>query len=41
MMMTMEWQELIEFLGKQILIFIVFVCGMIIGYVYGFRDGSM
>ena len=36
----MEYGELIEFLGKQILIFIVFMCGMIIGYVYGFRDGA-
>jgi len=39
--MIMEYGELIEFLGKQILIFIVFVCGMIIGYVYGLRDGGM
>jgi hypothetical protein len=38
--MTMEWQELIEFLGKQVLIFIVFMCGLIVGYVYGFRNGS-
>lgn len=38
--MTMEWQELIEFLGKQVLIFIVFMCGLIVGYVYGFKNGS-
>ena len=38
--MTMEWQELFEFLGKQILIFIVFMGGLIIGYLYGFRDGA-
>lgn len=38
--MTMEWQELIEFLTKQILIFIVFMCGLIIGYVYGIREGG-
>lgn len=38
--MIMEWQELIEFLEKQILIFIVFICGIIIGYVYGFREGG-
>ncbi|MEY4332344.1 MAG: hypothetical protein RLZZ196_1082 [Bacteroidota bacterium] len=38
--MTMEWQELIEFLGKQILIFIVFMCGLIIGYAYGIRNGG-
>jgi len=38
--MTMEWQELIEFLGKQILIFIVFVCGVIIGYMYGQKDAG-
>ncbi len=36
----MEWHELIEFLTKQVLIFIVFMCGLILGYVYGFRDGA-
>ena len=36
----MEWHELIEFLTKQILIFIVFMCGLILGYVHGFRDGA-
>ena len=39
-MMIMEWRELIDFLGKQILIFIVFMCGLIIGYLYGFRNGG-
>lgn len=39
-MMIMEWQELIDFVGKQLLIFVVFVCGLIIGYMYGFRNGS-
>lgn len=38
--MTMEWRELIDFLGKQILIFIVFMCGLIIGYVHGLRNGG-
>ena len=36
----MEWHELIEFITKQLLIFVVFMCGMIIGYMYGFRDGA-
>ena len=36
----MEWHELIEFLTKQVLIFIVFMCGLIIGYIYGHRDGG-
>jgi hypothetical protein len=39
-MMIMEWQELIEFVTKQILIFIVFMCGLILGYAYGFRNGG-
>ena len=39
-MMTMELTEFIDFLDKQILIFIVFVCGLIVGYMYGFRDGA-
>jgi hypothetical protein len=39
-MMIMEWVEFIDFLGKQILIFIVFVCGLIVGYMYGFREGG-
>ncbi len=38
--MIMEWQELIDFLGKQVLIFIVFLCGLIVGYVAGLRDGE-
>lgn len=38
--MIMEWRELIEFVGKQLLIFVVFVSGLIIGYMYGHRDGS-
>jgi len=38
--MMMEWQELIEFLEKQILIFIVFMCGLIVGYVHGQREGG-
>ena len=36
----MEWHELIEFIDKQLLIFIVFVCGLIVGYMYGFKDGA-
>jgi hypothetical protein len=36
----MEWNEFIDFLGKQILIFIVFVCGLIVGYMYGQRDAG-
>ena len=38
--MMMEWNELIEFVTKQILIFIVFMCGLIVGYVYGLREGD-
>ena len=38
--MIMEWQELIDFLTKQILIFIVFMSGLIIGYVYGIKEGG-
>lgn len=38
--MTMEWHELIEFITKQILIFIVFMCGLIMGYIYGHRDAG-
>jgi len=39
-MMTMELTEFIDFLGKQILIFIVFVCGLIVGYMYGQKDAG-
>lgn len=39
-MMGMEWGELIEFITKQLLIFVVFMCGLIIGYMYGFRNGG-
>jgi hypothetical protein len=38
--MTMEWQELIEFVTKQLLIFVVFMCGIVLGYIYGFRHGG-
>ena len=38
--MAMVWQELIDFLGKQILIFIVFMCGLIVGYVHGLQRGG-
>ena len=38
--MNMEWGELIDFVDKQLLIFIVFVSGVIIGYMYGFKNGS-
>jgi len=39
-MSELPWSELIEFLTKQILIFIVFISGVIIGYMYGQRDGG-
>jgi hypothetical protein len=38
--MTMEWNELIEFVTKELLIFVVFMGGLIIGYMYGRRDGG-
>ena len=38
--MMMEWQELIEFVTKQLLIFVVFLSGIIIGYMYGQRDAG-
>jgi hypothetical protein len=38
--MITEWNELIEFVTKQLLIFVVFMCGLIIGYMYGRRDGG-
>jgi hypothetical protein len=36
----MEFQELIEFVTKQLLIFVVFMCGLTIGYMYGHKDGG-
>jgi uncharacterized protein HemY len=38
--MIMEWQELIDFLTKQLLIFVVFLSGIVIGYMYGRKDGG-
>jgi len=37
---VMEWGELTDFVTKQLLIFVVFMCGLIIGYMYGHRDGG-
>jgi len=39
-MINMEWSELIDFVDKQLLIFIVFISGVVIGYMHGFKNGS-
>ena len=39
-MTTMEWQEFVELVSKELYFLIAFMCGLIIGYIVGFRSGG-
>jgi hypothetical protein len=41
MMSTTEWLEFISFVSDMLYMFVAFMCGLIIGYVIGFRNGGM
>ena len=40
MMTTTEWIEFIEFTSHVLYMFVAFMCGLIIGYIVGFRNGG-
>lgn len=39
-MTTTEWLEFVDFVSRELYLFIAFLCGLIIGYLIGFRNGS-
>ena len=39
-MSTTEWFEFIEFVSHMLYMFVAFICGLIIGYLVGFRNGG-
>ena len=39
-MIPMEWKEFIELTEKELYFLIAFMCGLIIGYIVGFRSGG-
>jgi hypothetical protein len=41
MMTTTEWIIFIEFVSNLLYMFVAFMCGIVIGYIVGFRDGGM
>jgi len=36
-----EWIELINFISHMLYMYVSFMCGILLGYVIGFRNGSM
>jgi hypothetical protein len=41
MITTTDWLLFIEFASHMLYMFIAFMCGVIIGYIVGFRNGGM
>jgi hypothetical protein len=39
-MTTTDWMIFIEFVSHMLYMFIAFMCGIIIGYIVGFRNGG-
>jgi hypothetical protein len=39
-MTTAEWLEFVDFASHELYLFIAFLCGLIIGYLVGFRNGQ-
>jgi hypothetical protein len=39
-MTTTEWIDFIQFVSHILYMFIAFMCGLIIGYIVGFRNGG-
>jgi len=40
-MTSTEWLELIEFTSHILYLWVSFMCGLVLGYVVGFRNGGM
>ena len=40
MMTTMDWIEFIDFVSQELYLLVAFMCGLIIGYIVGFRSGG-
>jgi len=40
-MTTTDWLIFIEFVSHILYMFVSFMCGLIIGYIVGFRNGGM
>jgi hypothetical protein len=36
----MEWIEFIELVSRELYLLIAFMCGLIIGYIVGFKSGG-
>ena len=36
-----EWLLFIDFVSNELYLFVAFMCGLIIGYIVGFRNGGM
>ena len=39
-MTTTEWIEFIDFVSDMLYMFVAFMCGLIIGYILGFKSGG-
>jgi hypothetical protein len=39
-MTTSEWLEFVDFVSHELYLLIAFLCGLIIGYLIGFRNGG-
>jgi hypothetical protein len=39
-MTTTEWLEFVDFFARELYLFIAFLCGLILGYLIGFRNGQ-
>ena len=40
MMTTEEWFIFIDFFSHMLYMFVAFMCGLVIGYLVGFRNGG-
>jgi hypothetical protein len=40
-MTNSEWLEVIQFTSHMLYMFVAFMCGIIIGYIVGIRNGGM
>ena len=40
-MTATDWLEFVDFVSHELYLFIVFLCGLIIGYLVGFKNGGL